>query len=215
VAAVTQPASASVLVTPTWAIGSGIAIDTMYVDRSTDDVNFTPVYEGAFGPFTDHAAPFNVPVRYRVAVSGLYGTERHYSNWVWASPVTLEMQTVWIKSTEDPSLNARFPVADSWLETSVTKRRSPHHPLGSRLPVVSKDEGTGEMGAITFTVQDEQVDAILALLESNHKLVLQMPKRQLFVEVAEAYEVRDHIFDIKTGDTDLRQVTMPFIEVAE
>lgn len=212
------PATANVSVDPDWtAVGFYTDYDNLHVERSDDaGATWTTVYDTgtSLAPFTDEECPFNRAVYYRARVSKNISDFTLYSDWSTVATTTLTVHQIWIKCSDDPSMNARFRTADSWLETEITKKRSPNHPLGRTLPVVTKSEGRGESGEITFTLEDDEVDALIMLAESGHRLLLQMPKRQLYIEVSENYEMRDHLFDLRQGETDIRQITIPFIEVA-
>lgn len=218
------PASASIRVDVSWngAGGTILTMSNLEVERRVGLTGeWTPFYsdDGPWlpGPIaipTDYEAPFNQAIYYRARVSEPLGNETRFSDWSAATMSSgLDLDVIWLKNPSFPAMNARFRAAQSWLETETTKRRAVHHPLGRSLPMAMKSEGRGEVGEITFTVEDDEVQALIDLLDCGDRLLLQMPKRQLYIDVRENYAARDHLQDLRSGETDIRQVTVPFVEV--
>lgn len=188
-----------------WNDGLGNVIDIVGANASL-------MYEDTM---TDYEAPFNARLEYRVrAAASLTSGENTLGLAGQTSEASLPIQQVWIKDPSNSSLNRRYLIADSWIESTKAMRRNVQHALGRRLPVVVKGTGDGESFDATFTMEGtETIDNMLALIDSGDTLLLQSPKRQWYVDIVDSVALRDHIFDMRSNLPDLRQVTIPFQEV--
>lgn len=163
--------------------------------------------------FTDYEIPFNDTAIYSVGYVTKTTANTAYK-WSLTSLglVIITKQEMWIKCLEDPTLNMRVLLGDSWMNRDTFKGRTVRRPLGRTTAHVTKDAGAGESFAGRFTVIGATtVQKLIDILDSGSTLRVQTPKKSWYVEVSGEWSQSDHVFE--KGEQDARVITAPFVEV--
>lgn len=128
--------------------------------------------------------------------------------------LSITQQAVWVKDPSDASLNASFPVEDSWLVRTVSRQRTFHQPLGRKKPIVTR--GTVDataFGVTLMVVGTAKWDQLMALLDNDRTLYVQTPKGSWYVEISDNIGTEDRMWDRRAGESDVWKVTLPLQEV--
>lgn len=134
------------------------------------------------------------------------------SGWSATGTATLGItRKVWIKSVNNPSLNARIPVSDPWLKGTSKRRRSVRAPLGRTKPVVLSSIESGDSFTVTFTCVGTVFDQVMALINSDDVLLVENESRQWYCKVTGDVGIDDFLLD--GSELQAYRVTIPFTEV--
>lgn len=125
----------------------------------------------------------------------------------------MRLKQVWVKNPLDPSRNFTVPVDTKWQEIDVARDRKVVHLLGRALPLVLRSDTRGDSFSLTWTIiGDHQFDLIRWLIDSSDTLLIQTPRRQWFVQMADDPKIREDMFSV--SEEPARQATIPFVEVS-
>lgn len=161
-------------------------------------------------------------VRYRARSVSDVESANPRSDWVETADSSWSSTHIWLKDVFTPALNLHNPaggIVRSFPSQTRELDASVHKVLGRPDPIVVRDEGgpiyeNGEIVLMTITSEDRE--AVDALVESGHTLLLQFPasadEPDRYIEITGSFQ-RERIVD-KSFVTP-RDETLPWQQVAE
>lgn len=152
--------------------------------------------------------------RVRARSTDTYGSVA-YSVWseIFRSEGLAALAKVWLKSVSDPTKNMMINLTDWKIPFTKQKQRTTHMPLGADKPVVISGRRKSVNFPFNIYCQTEEIfEQVIELLDRDEALLLQLPKRQLWVNLAGDY-VENQFTRDKDGDTDDTVISGIFQEV--
>lgn len=145
-------------------------------------------------------------VWYRMRMNAL-GPTGYYAYSVW-SPIVRDLMLApltrsWLKSLTDQDQNMIINLSDRKIPFNVQKQRATHMPLGRTEPMVV----SGRRRSMSFPFKilcltQEEYEGVLALLDADNTMMLQMPKRSMWVSLAGDYTEEQYVKNAEPDTED-------------
>lgn len=194
---------------------------TTHTDSAGNVLTFVGGAGGTVGPigrldYVDQEAPLNEPYNYRFLTYAIGASGLREAGVEETSPQLNYMvkDKCFLQDLDDPDNSRHFPVADKWLQRTHRQRRTEHWPIGKDAPVFSRTQASAAAFNVTLTVQGDDIEALMAMIDEAHQMAFLTPKRLWKVDVSGDVSLRDHIWDLYHSEEDIEQITLPLQEVS-
>lgn len=110
--------------------------------------------------------------------------------------------------------NKRIYISDGYVTFKRNRQKTVHRLIGKTLPIVVSGVNGGQEFTLNLTVEGEiDWNDLITLCESNNPLYLKLPRRSVYMDVAEDFQNDEHLWDELHGEVSIHKVSIPCIEI--